>query len=340
MGKVIIAGGGGSGTGSDECTASKAEVLKGFSAITSDSGDEVAEGTLELTGDAADSQVLEKKTYYNKDAKIKRTGTMPNRGAVNQALNAGVSYSIPAGYHNGAGKVTANSLASQTPGNADSGSILSGRSAWVNGSKVDGVIPWQNAEVAGTDRAWSQGMSNWAGTINLKVRNGHYLNGVNWIQQDIPNYRPENIKRGVDIGGIIGTWEGYVPVAQDLYSYGNNVGNFQTYTGSNPGAVGIRFESGMIYLSGTASSYQRLVKQLDLTGINYVNVLCAHPNNTGRLIIEIQTSIGGSYSARLDQTNIGSQTVLSLNVAAIQAIRYISIGCGNLALYIYRIWTS
>ena len=137
------------------------------------------------------------------------SGIMPNRGAVNQTLNAGGSYSIPAGYHNGAGKVTANSLASQTPGNADSGSILSGRSAWVNGAKVDGGIPLQNAEVAGTDRAWSQGMSNWAGTINLKVRNGHYLNGVNWIQQNIPEYQPWNIKEGVNMGGVIGTMKDY-----------------------------------------------------------------------------------------------------------------------------------
>lgn len=44
MGKVIIAGGGGSGAGSDECTASKSEVLKGYKAITSDSDDEVVEG--------------------------------------------------------------------------------------------------------------------------------------------------------------------------------------------------------------------------------------------------------------------------------------------------------
>lgn len=140
MGKVIIAGGGGSGAGSDECTASKSEVLKGYKAITSDSDDEVVEGTLELTGDVSDSQVLEGKTYYNSNPKIKRTGSMVNHGAVSLSLNAGASYTVPAGFHNGGGKVTANSLASQTSATATAAQIISGQTAWVNGSKLTGTL--------------------------------------------------------------------------------------------------------------------------------------------------------------------------------------------------------
>ena len=135
MGKVSISGVGGAGVGSDECTATRAELLKGYAAITSDSNDEVVEGTLELTGDVADSQVLVGKSFYKTNPKDKRTGTMTNCGASSALLNAGESYTIPSGYHNGGGKVTANSLANQTSGNADSGCILSGRSAWVNVQK-------------------------------------------------------------------------------------------------------------------------------------------------------------------------------------------------------------
>ena len=47
-------------------------------------------------------------------------GGIPNKGAVTVTLNAGGSYTIPAGYHNGSGKVTVNSSSSQiwayTPG--------------------------------------------------------------------------------------------------------------------------------------------------------------------------------------------------------------------------------
>ena len=67
------------------------------------------------------------------------TGTMANRGAVNSSLNCGQSYTIPAGYHNGSGKVTANSLASQTSATATSADILTGKTAWVNGQKLTGT---------------------------------------------------------------------------------------------------------------------------------------------------------------------------------------------------------
>ncbi len=55
---------------------------------------------------ATSSDILEGKTAYNKSSKI--TGTMPNRGAASSTITAqGGSYTIPAGYHNGSGKVTA-----------------------------------------------------------------------------------------------------------------------------------------------------------------------------------------------------------------------------------------
>lgn len=71
---------------------------------------------------------------------VKVTGTMANRGAVSQALNAGGSYTIPAGYHNGSGNITANSLASQTSATATATDIASGKTAWVNGSKLTGTM--------------------------------------------------------------------------------------------------------------------------------------------------------------------------------------------------------
>ena len=102
---VYTNAGGGGGASSDELTAARGDVLKGKTAVTSDSNDEPMEGTLELTGDAADSHVLSGKTYYNKDPKTRRAGTMPNRGAVAQELAAGGSSTVPAGSHNGGGKV-------------------------------------------------------------------------------------------------------------------------------------------------------------------------------------------------------------------------------------------
>lgn len=100
-----------------------------------------SEGVLtgEFTGDAnaTASQILSDYSAYVKGSKV--TGTMTNRGAVTSTLNAGGSYTIPAGYHNGSGKVSVNSLASQTSATATAAQILSGYTAWVNGSKLTGT---------------------------------------------------------------------------------------------------------------------------------------------------------------------------------------------------------
>lgn len=68
------------------------------------------------------------------------TGTMANQGQKNSTLNCGGSYTIPAGYHNGQGKVTVNSLSSQTSATAGAGDILTGKTAYVNGTKLTGTL--------------------------------------------------------------------------------------------------------------------------------------------------------------------------------------------------------
>ena len=56
-------------------------------------------------GDALPAEVLSGKTFTNDNGA--QTGTMTNNGAVSQTLAAGASYTIPEGYHNGNGTVTA-----------------------------------------------------------------------------------------------------------------------------------------------------------------------------------------------------------------------------------------
>lgn len=105
------------------------------------------DGGVTPVGDATDGDVLSGKTYMN--ALGASTGTMPNRGAVSPSgLNCGGSYTIPAGYHNGSGKVTANSLASQTKVDSGktavtAGTMVSGYQGWVNGTKVTGTFTAQ-----------------------------------------------------------------------------------------------------------------------------------------------------------------------------------------------------
>ena len=134
--------GGGGGDGSDECTLLLQDVPKGLKAVTADSDDEAKEGLLDPESTASDSQVLEKQTYfkYNFSTKRweKRVGTRKNNGALNATLNCEESYTIPAGDTTG-GKVTANSLASQTQGTAVAADIMAGKTATVNGVKITGI---------------------------------------------------------------------------------------------------------------------------------------------------------------------------------------------------------
>ena len=89
------------------------------------------------------SDLLTGKTANDSNGE-KVNGTMPNKGAVTASLNCGGSYTIPAGYHNGSGKVTANSLKSQTSANATAKDIIKGKTAWVNGSKLTGTATIQS----------------------------------------------------------------------------------------------------------------------------------------------------------------------------------------------------
>lgn len=66
------------------------------------------------------------------------TGTMPNRGAVSQVLPINGNYTIPAGYHNGLGKVTQSipvqGGSTTTPGTANKTIVAANR--YVNGNII------------------------------------------------------------------------------------------------------------------------------------------------------------------------------------------------------------
>lgn len=172
---------GAAGSGSDECTANRKHVLAPYTAITGDSGDDPTTGTMvdqsgwkktlaagesvmvpggyhdgkgtvmakdlasQTGGTAADSDIRKGKTAVVNGKTI--TGTQEDRGAWSSTgLLAGQSVTIPAGIHNGSGKIIAASLASQTAGaTVKPEEVPKGKTYWANGVLETGKGETQSA---------------------------------------------------------------------------------------------------------------------------------------------------------------------------------------------------
>ena len=185
-------------------------------------------GTDTSDATASAEYILVGYTGYANDQLI--VGTMPDNGAVDVHLNCGESYKIPAGYHNGKGKVTVNSLASQTDATATAAQVLSPKTCWVKGVKITGTMPNNGAisyslPINGTYKI-PAGYHNGEGKVtqNLQTQSGwtivptttnqigcpanRYCTGDIYVKGD-PNLIAENIKKGVDIFGVTGTYQGF-----------------------------------------------------------------------------------------------------------------------------------
>lgn len=121
----------------DTVTADK--ILKAYTAHGADG--EPITGTCTFDSDttdatASDAEILSGKTAYVKGTK--KTGTMPNRGAVagNISTKAGI-YSVPQGYHDGSGKVTIDSTeqAKLIPENIRDGVTILGVEGTMSGTE-------------------------------------------------------------------------------------------------------------------------------------------------------------------------------------------------------------
>jgi len=287
MGKIWMPGGGG-GADLDVITVSDPSDVLAGKVIVDKNGNPLT-GTLALSGNVSDAQVLYGQTYYNSDPKIKRTGTMPNRGAVSQSLGINGTYTIPAGYHNGSGKVTQNitTMAGQTI----------------------------------TPNASQQTVSS----------SGKYMSG-NVVVNAVSNLSAGNIKKGVVVGGITGTFEGYVPTATDLYLRGNNIKGFTVVSGT------CAFDAGQITVLSNGT--QVIAATFSTVGYTHLNVQ-GYTNNANEKTWELRYKEDSMYYtiASLKPTFSGDYTI-SLDVTNQQMQKYFYIFFGQSVGAIYRIWLS
>lgn len=389
--ECILLKGGGGGVSSDELTATKDRVLEGSTYVGKDTNDESGVGTIPIQASKQEPSHIIHSTkgdrlaiafpigYYGKTnatnvdglphvyvlysklaevlgieaSKMLDTetiagvqGSIPVQGAVTpSALNCGGSYTIPEGYHDGKGKVTANSLANQTSANANASHILLNQTAWINGSKITGTMPnngTQNKTITPSASAQSYtipaGYHNGSGKVSVPA---------------VSNLKAEYIKKGVVVGGVTGTWSGYVASATDLYLRGNNVKGW-----TNRGAC--TFESGAIYVSNAGvsegvistlnmdlSAYTRFNVELMITYTSFYHNK-AHlelDNTNGSNIyykfVDIGNTLNTNVTASFDISTI-NQTIKTVALSFPGASTSSGTESSNSGpvLQVYRIWLS
>lgn len=297
----------------EELTALKENVLEDKSFLGYES-DEPIIGTMPNNGETSDQSLnceehfIVKRGYHAKDFKVKgnslasqtkgtagaaeilkdkiawingkRTvGTMPNNPAQNATLKCGQSKIIPKGYTPG-GTILAANLASQTPGTATAANILSGKTAWVNGSKVSGTMANRGQAQYG---GWGEAGDYYA--INALPEGAYFKSGASWapearckkdIVRNALGIRADKIKKGEVIAGITGTWEGYVSDGvNDLYNRGVFAEDF--YMNSVYGDRVVYKESQKIVIGHSTRGISFYLKrQLNLNKVNCINIeLCS-----------------------------------------------------------------
>jgi hypothetical protein len=354
---INASGGGGGGTGSDDVTALNKHVLEPYTAVTKESDDDPAKGTMKNlvdratithTSDNATKVLLADEAYiaensdgvrrvelrYNGDEGFIKTNTL----VAYPESQAGAKFGITAdkiangqvvlgmtGTYKGLGNATAAQVLSGYSFSSAALSNASGsmpdRGAWGATLAINGSVTIPAGYHNGSGRITQSIATKGATTITpmsaqqTAVSAGTYCSG-NIIVAGNGNFVAGNIKKGVNIWGVVGTFEGWVPTPQDWYYNGVN-----TY-GVDCNSTYFRFENTRIYCFSTSSSrvnsiqfrraynvqsYSRLnfnghfisnaaTIRVDLEGSNIGTTVTNVPNGAGSFSIDISqiSSFSGS----------------------------------------------
>lgn len=159
---------------------------------------------------AAEDILAGKKSVDATGAEI--TGTMTNRGAWTSTQTSNGSVTIPAGFHNGSGKVTVNVSTPTATGALDTPSIdfdtTTGKFTATSKVKTSGYISTSETKTASyTITRYLGGEYTPTKESKTVSLTGKYCTGDAVIKGD-NNLIPENIKNGISIFGVAGSYTG------------------------------------------------------------------------------------------------------------------------------------
>ena len=275
MSELLLPIGGGGGTSSDELTATKAQVLEGYTAVTKDSDDEASTGTMQnLTAKST-------KTYTSSNG----TPVLDGYSVSLQTNSDGVKrIMIDSQYGGYIGAWTVFGINADNIGNATANRVVAGNTFTSSaGIKVSGTI---------VDRGTSQYGNIGEGTdyyaINSMPEGWYHSDGYSWAPEarisktKLRNYlgvNAANIRSGTSIAGVAGTLsvQSAISFSAAAISYnkiriswknparGPWQGVFiQMSTSGNPGTGG----GSRVYTGRGNSSSANASNYVDITGLN------------------------------------------------------------------------
>uniref|UniRef100_UPI0006D22CC8 hypothetical protein n=1 Tax=Clostridium sp. NkU-1 TaxID=1095009 RepID=UPI0006D22CC8 len=139
----------------------------------------------------------------------------------------------------------------------------------------------------------------------------------------------------MNIGGVVGTFDGYVPTATDLYLRGNNIAGWD-----NDNTLGLTFDAGQITLKTVSSGNRHIAATVNAVGFNYINFeIYVSGNITSNSNINIYSFAGSYPGGRVGISSTGTYTV-SIPVAGAQMYGRLVLLIKDFLGAIYRIWFS
>ena len=252
-------------------------------------------GTDTSDATATSDVVLSGYTCYVNDELV--TGSMVTQNPGNQSLTPGDEYTIEEGYYDGTDEISVTSLSDNTSANATAGYILTGYNAWVNGSNVSGSMANQgnvsqslaaNGSYtipagwhAGSGQVSQSLTTQAARNVTPTTSNQTACAANRWTTGSIiilgsSSLVASNIRNGVTIFGVRGTFRGWVDNTYDwvntsyseVWNYGEGITRTfynQTISGSTLTNLKNSFSQASFYVevwarvqNGTWGTYAHL----------------------------------------------------------------------------------
>ena len=256
MSDILFPVSGGGGGNLDEITASAEHVKSPYTFMNSE-GD-IEEGTMvdrENWGAAVgmNDRVTVPEGYHDGSGEVYGP-TVTQRGAWTSRLGINGKVMIPEGYHNGNGYVDQSvaTMEGQTATPDKSAKTIETAGKYLTGDITVAKIPNQKNA---SSKAVSSGVNSQG--LFYYIPEGYYLpdgTGNSWVYQTLAEVAKalgitaDKVKKGITLCGVVGTFEGWVPVATDLYYNGANANGFTIY-----GAYA-RLENNRIYFIKSSSA--------------------------------------------------------------------------------------